>query len=244
MTVSLHELSLTDDSSADWFRNIVSLRQSRHLFDSLCDTAWERELLVRFEGQIKPFTAQVPLIYRPYEFAERVNQWVNAIHYPYDHPAESRFSRGEFGVWYGADTLQTSIYETAHHFRQSLLDLQNMHFDGTIVRHRRVHQVSLQATLLDLRPVLVDQPRVYDHPSDYSAPQALGAEAHRQGFPGFLTCSARVPVPGRGEIVAVMKPDLLHNPRNHCYLTYHYDPRRDRIDVKRTPDTVDMAISY
>jgi hypothetical protein len=71
------------------------------------------------EDEVKPppYQSRTPVIHRPFEDA----QWFNAIGWPFKHWQASRFSDGTFGVWYGCDTVETSVYETAYHWFSGFL---------------------------------------------------------------------------------------------------------------------------
>ena len=58
-----------------------------------------------------------PAIHRPFEEAE----WFNAIGWPFQHWQSSRYSDGSFGAWYGADSVEATVYETAYHWYHGLL---------------------------------------------------------------------------------------------------------------------------
>ena len=107
------------DTHGDLVRNIVSIRVSQDLFDDLSDNPADWQTAIRLELATKPrmFVSPVPTIDRPFEEA----RWNDAIHYPFRHWMKSRYADGSFGVWYGSDTVETSVYETLYHWRQGLL---------------------------------------------------------------------------------------------------------------------------
>src|SRR5687768_17412866 len=95
------------DLHSDLLRNIVSLRVSENLFDDLIDdpAAWATAQQLELETKPHFFTNQIPVINRPFEEAE----WNEAIQYPFKNSSQSRYSDGTFGVWYGGDTLETTV---------------------------------------------------------------------------------------------------------------------------------------
>ena len=107
------------DVHQDLARNIVSLRQSQDLFDDLTDDPAEWLLAQKVEVDVKPplYRSRTPIIHRPFEDAE----WFNAIAWPFKHWQASRFSDGTDGVWYGSDTVETTVYESAYHWYRGLL---------------------------------------------------------------------------------------------------------------------------
>ena len=96
------------DVHQDVARNIVSLRQSQDLFDDLTGDPAEWLLAQRVEDEVKPplYRSPTPVIDRPFEDA----QWFNAIGWPFRHWQASRFSDGSYGVWYGAESVETTLY--------------------------------------------------------------------------------------------------------------------------------------
>ena len=107
------------DVHQDVARNIVSPRESQDLFDDLTEDPAEWLLAQRVEDEVKPppYRSRTPLIDRPFEDAE----WFNAIAWPFKNWQASRFSDGTFGVWYGSESVETTVYESAYHWYKGLL---------------------------------------------------------------------------------------------------------------------------
>ena len=214
------------DLHQDVARNIVSLLQSQDLFDDLTDDPAEWLLAQKVEDEIKPplYRSSTPVIDRPFEDAE----WFNAITWPFKHWQASRFSDGTYGVWYGSDSVETTVYESAYHWYRGLLS--DAGFERMlVVAERKVYAVACNAALLDLRKSAEDHPDLL-HPTDYAFCQSVGSRIHREGHPGLLTQSVRRPA---GENVAIFNADMLSNPRHHCQLTYRLEG--DRIVVENQP---------
>lgn len=206
------QLALADVHD-DVARNIVSLRTSQDLFDDLTDQPEEWALAQQVEDEVKPPTYQsrTPVIHRPFEDAH----WFNAIAWPFKHWQASRFSDGSFGVWYGCDSVETSVHETVYHWFNGLLrDAGFEHED--VVAERRVYRVACDAALVDLRPTLARHPGLA-HKTDYAAAQAVGARLHREGHPGLVTTSVRH---ATGHNYVVLNANVLSDPRHHMYLSY------------------------
>lgn len=204
------------DVHQDVVRNIVSLRQSQDLFDDLTDDPTEWLLAQKLEDEIKPppYRSRTPIIDRPFEDAE----WFNAITWPFKNWQASRFSDGSFGVWYGSESVETTVFESAYHWYRSLLS--DAGYDRQVViAERKVYSVACSAALLDLRKAAVSHPDLL-HPSDYAFCQSLGTRIHREGHPGLLTQSVRRPA---GENLIIFNPGVLSNPRHNCQLTYRLD---------------------
>jgi hypothetical protein len=230
---------VTDDSRGDWHRNIVSLRQTIDVFGELVNDAADVGVLIEHELNTKPTSQPQPIISRPFDDAASYDPIASAIQWPFDHPAASRYSIGAYGVWYGARTIDGSIYETVHHFRRNTLASEvARNTNQPIIQERRVHLVRCSASLVDLRSLCTTDARLLD-PSDYAHCQSLGAELRSSFLPGVITLSARR---HQEEVVGVFLQDALSNPRNVCYLTYSLDVPSQRVTVERTLGVVEWSI--
>lgn len=231
------ELALADVRQ-DLMRNIVSLRVSQDLFDDLTDDPAEAALAQQVELQVKPppYQSATPVIHRPFEDA----LWLNAIQWPFEssHWAASRFSDGRYGVWYGADTVETSVHETAHHWFHGLLADAGFQHEP-VVAERRVYAVACEAMLLDLRGAARLAPAL-THKTDYVQAQAVGARLQREGHPGLLAPSVRHPP---GLTFGVFNPAVLSNPRMHAHLTYRLDGAHIRVEQKPGHRWMSIAVA-
>ena len=205
-------------------RNIVSLRDSQDLFDDLSDDPEAWQSAQALETQTKPqlYESAQPIIDRPFEQAE----WENAIGYPFKHTSVSRYSDGSFGVWYGADTIETSVYETVYHWKNRLL-ADAGYTQAGIVMERKVYQVQCDALLINLRPMIASHPAI-THTSDYTLTHQIGGRLHREGNPGLVTASARI---GYGQVYALFHAKVLSHPAMVCHL--RYTTTLDGVDVHR-----------
>ena len=207
-------------------RNIVSLRQSQDLFDDLSDDPADWQMAQRVEQEVKPppYESALPVIHRPFEDAA----WSNAIEWPFKHRQASRFSDGRHGVWYGSDSVETTVFESAYHWFHGLLrDAGFQH--ACVIGERKVYAVRCDAAVLDFRPVTAALPELL-HPTDCAQAQFVGARIHHEGHPALLIQSVRAP---QGENHVVFNPSVLSRPRHCCQLTYRIDD--DRIVVEKTP---------
>lgn len=220
------------DTHDDLYRNIVSLRVTENLFDDLSNDHEDWQAAIELELQTKPatYSSSTPIIHRPFEEAD----WNNAINYPFKNWSRSRYSDGSFGVWYGSDTLATTIYETVYHWRNGLLADAGFTDPGIRIE-RRVHLVQCDAALIDLRSLVLQHPALIDG-TDYSLTQQVGGRLHREGHPGLVTISARC----KGEVYAILNPAVLSNPRPNCYLTYITTEKG--VEVERTPGELLLSI--
>lgn len=215
-------------------RNIVSIRSSQDLFDDLTSSPDGWALAQQVEDEVKPppYRSATPVIHRPFEDA----QWFNAIGWPFKHWQTSRFSDGSFGVWYGCDTVETSVYETAHHWFSGFLSDAGFQKEK-VMGERQLYEVACDAALVDLRPLTATHTDLM-HKTDYSAPQSVGARLHREGHPGLVTASVRH---AAGQNYVVLNPNVLSNPQHHCQLTYRLEGTR--IVVEKQPGVTWMEIA-
>lgn len=211
------------DVHCDVIRNIVSIGASQDLFDDLTASPDDWALAQQVEDEVKPppYQSRTPVIQRPFEDA----QWFNAIGWPFKHWQASRFSGGSFGVWYGCDSIETSVAETAYHWFNGLLTDAGFEKEN-VIGERKLYAVACNAALLDLRPLATTQPNLI-HKSDYSYTQSVGARLHREGHPGLVTTSARYLT---GHNYVVLNPNVLSNPRQQCQLTYRLADNRIIIE--------------
>ena len=223
---ALFESLALADVRQDVARNIVSLGQSQDLFDDLSDDPGAWRLAQQVEDAVKPppYRSRTPIVDRPFEDAA----WFNAIAWPFRHWQASRFSDGSYGVWYGSESVETTVYESAWHWHRGLLADAGFERE-TVVAERKVYSVACSAALLDFRQVTAKHPDLL-HPTDYGYAQMAGARIHREGHPGLLIQSVRR---SGGENVAVFNPGVLSNPRLNCQLTYRLEG--ERITVEKRP---------
>lgn len=230
---------VTRDSQRDWHRNIVSLRRSQELFADLVDDPRDVEVLMQHEMDVKNAHRDPAIVNRPFEDAEIYDPIAAAIEWPFVHPCLSRYSRGNYGVWYGAALLETSVRETVYHFRRNTLaSAVAARSKKPIVQERRVHLIRCNGLLVDLRELTREAPDLL-HPDDYTACQNLGAELKHAGMPGVLTYSARHE---QKEVAGVFTPGVLGDPRTVCYLTYILFADSGRVVVERTPGKTEFEL--
>lgn len=211
------------ETHKDLFRNVVSLHESQNLFDDLSSNPDEWRLAEQVEADAKPlpYRSHQPEIDRPFE----ESLWYNAIRWPFRNWQVTRFSDGSFGVWYGSDRIDTTLYETVYHWYRGLLCDAGFEQDLVTVE-RRLFRVACDALLLDFRSAAEAWPQILD-PEDYTLTKFIGARVHREGHPGILTLSVRH---HGGLNYAIMNPYVLSNPRHHSYLRYQLSGGSVRIE--------------
>ena len=82
-------------------------------------------------------------------------------------------------MWYGSDSVETSVYESVYHWYKSLLC--DAGFDRQVViAEREVYQVACGAALLDFRAASTEHSDLV-HPANYSFCKSVGARSARDG---------------------------------------------------------------
>jgi hypothetical protein len=220
------------DYRGDLVRNIKGIRVSQDLFDDLAGDAADRAVAIAAEAATR-IPSAAPLISRPFDYG-------TVITYPFvpHNWQATRYSDGlSFGVWYGALELQTTVYETAFHWYRFVRD-SFASLNREIVGERRVFQVLCQAILIDVRDKGAVEPRLVDR-RDYSFTQQFGRYLRDRAQSGLLAPSARA----RGSTAAILRPEVLSDVRDLCFLTYRMNPQTDVVTVERAPGETWLRIN-
>ena len=217
------------DKTADFdgqpYRNVTSLRESEDLFDDLNDgdegasaIAAEAEMRVK-DHLIDRFPEN---FYRSFHYTRSI------IDYPFKSEPYlfTRFGDGTYGVWYGSLEMKTTVFETGFHMIKAELAVEGL--DEVVVRERAVYRVRCRAILIDLRGKQKSFAKLLA--DDYGFTQQIGRRMNKEGHPGLLVPSARI----KGTNLVIFNPDVLSDPRLHCYLTYFFDPLTLNIRVERS----------
>ena len=130
----------------------------------------------------------------------------------------SRFSAGDWGVFYAARERATAVAETRHHHARFLAATRQ----GPMHLPMRLYRVAIDARLHDLRPAGAVDAAVYDG-DDYAAAQALGARLHAVGSAGVVYRSVRHT---GGQCVGLFKPRGASRCLHAAYLLYAWDGER------------------
>lgn len=229
------QLKMTD-IHRDLLRNIVSFHEQEDPFDDLTDHTEERRLAGQVESDTRPlpYQSHTPEIHRPFEDAV----WFNAIHWPFtsENWQKSRFSNGLFGVWYGSDTIETTVYESAYHWLRGLLCDAGFE-NNAVVTRRTIYSVSCNAILLDFRHLVHSYPNLL-HTTDYTFTQTIAERIHHEGHPGLISMSARYKM---GVNYAVLNPVVLSDPRDYRQLIYRLHGRE--LTVETSPGVPCMKLA-
>lgn len=215
------------DFDDDLYRNIYGIRVSQNLFDDIGDDEGDFAVAAAAE---RPRQRPGPsrLVLGPFDYG-------TVVTYPFapDNWHGTRYSDGtRFGVWYGSLAWETTVYETVYHAHRFLADS----FPGEerpIRSDRRVFTARCRGILVDLRGRERDFPGLVDR-RDYGFTQRVGDYLERQRQNGLLAPSSRC----EGVNGAVLRPELLSDVRDFCYLTYRISPASGMAWVEREPGSV------
>jgi hypothetical protein len=133
------------------------------------------------------------------------------------NPEGSRFTSGEYGVYYAAKVIDTAIAETRFH-RARFLAATN---EPPIEIDMRSYASDLEAAAHDLRGLQEALPAVYDpDPANYGVAQTLAGKLRDKGSNGIVYDSVRDP---GGECAAIFRPPVLSPVRQGPHLCYVWD---------------------
>ena len=129
---------------------------------------------------------RVPAKERPYNI-----RGCNYALGPFVHlnPLGSRFSRGDYGVYYAADNIQTAIAETRFHQQQYFSAITGLKYDRL---QMRCLKTQFSATLRDIRGENFIYKDWYNK-NDYTAAQVLGGALKTNAEQGLVYQSVRHP---------------------------------------------------
>ncbi len=134
------------------------------------------------------------------------------------NPLGSRFSSGDYGVFYAARDRATAVAETRYHHARFLAATRQ----SPTHLPMRLYHVAIDARLHDLRPAGVVSAAVYS-PDDYTAAQAVGRQLCRSGSAGVAYLSVRQP---RGECAGLFRPRGASRCLHAAYLLYAWDGQK------------------
>ena len=217
-------LAANIDFHGDLVRNIPGIRESQNLFDDLSSDSTDWDIAIAAEGAERIPTAAA-LITRPFDYG-------TVISYTFDtsHWHVTRFSDGAtYGLWYGSMEIETTVFETAWHWYQFVLDSFPAE-DREIISERRLFDVGCDALLIDLRGKESAYPDLVSRTS-YAFTHQVGRYVHDQDLNGLLTRSARCD----GTNAVVFKAERLSNVRDRRFLTYRLNVARDTFVAERAP---------
>jgi len=125
----------------------------------------------------------------------------------------SRFSDGDFGIYYASDSQETAVAETSHH--QAIFLGCTNEKPGEI--DMRVYIGEVNKPMHDIRSSAYDF--LYD-PDDWKLPQAFGLEMRQSKSWGLVYRSVRY---SGGECIAAFRPQAISTPIQGPHLSYYWD---------------------
>ena len=211
----------------DSYRNIYTVSPSQSLYDDILDES-EYEIAEIWEEKTSSIEYSVDKIHRPFQYGEKEN---SLFVFDNINPGITRFSDGNFGVWYGALEELTSLIETYYWiFKEIQPDLKNA-TNKTIRKHRRMYSAELDhERAIDLRPYVETFSEII-HPHDYTESCKLGRWAVENQISLFLAPSVRC-LSGTCTPVFEKKAILSDKYLYDYYVTYTYNSRTIKIEKK------------
>ena len=131
----------------------------------------------------------------------------------------SRFTNGDYGVYYAADSLETAIAETIYHKEREMAAAREESIELTM----RCYVGNVVLPMQDIRGDVFSD--LHD-PDDYSASQAYAVSSRANGSDGLLYNSVRRP---GHECIAAFRPVALSAPVQGEHLKYFWDGIKGRI---------------
>jgi hypothetical protein len=220
----------------DWFNksgaSILSMTawrgvEAQHVVSSmrLSDTADEHDVLEELLESSKPAQEQSALkhylLFTPFRYRPRHG---------------SRFRQpGSSGVWYGAEELYAACAEVAYWRHRFLLDSEGLAQDELLTVHT-FFQADIRGKAIDLmkQPWVKARAR-WTHTDDYSATQALAAQAREHGLQWIRYESVRAPRHRCAAVLDVHSLDLVA--QGTTQQTWHCKATQRSVMMARNSDT-------
>lgn len=145
------------------------------------------------------------------------------------NPDGSRFSNGDYGVYYASDSLTTAIAETIYH-KEQFLSFTN---EPAQELDMRSLVADFSATLCDLTRINKKDP-IYS-PVDYCLSQNLGAQIKEKQDDGIVYHSIRT----EGTNFALFKPNTINKCQQGAHFSYIWNGEKiDKVYKKAIKDCV------
>lgn len=130
----------------------------------------------------------------------------------------SRFTNGDFGIYYAARDLETAIRETVFHRERFLAATAQAPCEIEM----RVHKGTTLKPMVDVRgPAFAHL--LNPDPAQYAPSQQFGAQIRASGAWGILYPSVRQQ---GGECIAALRPPAVSLPVQSKLLAYHWNGKR------------------
>lgn len=148
------------------------------------------------------------------------------------NPNGSRFSNGDYGIYYASESLNTAIAETIYHKERFLSYTREPAQEIDM----RTLIAEFSAELYDLLDLNKSDHLLYS-PDDYQASQALGAQIKRNHEEGIVYHSVRT-VGSNDVNFALFKPKNIHHCQQGSHYGYVWDGKKINAIYKKTLTTV------
>lgn len=127
------------------------------------------------------------------------------------NPDGSRFSNGDYGIYYASNSISTAIAETIYH-KEQFLSFTN---EPPQELDMRSLVAEFSATLFDLTSLNKNDSPLYS-PIDYNAAQIFGAQIKEKHEDGIIYHSIR----SEGVNYALFKPNIIHKCQQGAHFSY------------------------
>lgn len=134
-------------------------------------------------------------------------------------PNGSRFSNGEYGIYYAAKDIKTAIAETAYHQETYFKNVEGLKFDKITMR---TLCTTFSADLINIVNPLVDDRGWYD-PNSYTESQKLGEIVKGNKLQGIWYGSVRN---NHSDCYALFTPKCIDEIVQGCHYEYIWDGTR------------------
>ena len=210
------------------YRLVPSKYPPLSLFDDVADQE-EFEALFAIQALTNPRLRQelgnlnlVPASERPYGI-----RGCNYALGPFVHvnPAGSRFSSGNFGIFYAAINVQTAIAETRYHQQRYFAGVTGLKYDRLTMRCLKTQ---FSAELVDITGKAYRAGDWY-HPEDYTSARILGGQLKAAKASGLVYDSVRSP---GNDCYGLLSPKVISDVIQTAHYEYIWDGREISITLE------------
>ena len=215
------------------YRLIPSKYPPKSLFDDVADHD-QFEVLFAIQELTNPRIRnelgnlnRVPAQERPYGI-----RGCNYALGPFVHlnPDGSRFSKGDFGIYYAAEDVQTAIAETRYHQQYYFSSVVGLKFDRLSMRCLKTQ---FSANLRDIRDDSFKQSDWYSK-DNYSAAQQLGENVKANNDAGIAYWSVRI---DNKICYALFSPSVIKDVIQTTHYEYIWDGEKITVAFETTEIT-------
>ncbi len=233
--VDINAIPQTQFRNQTAYRLIPSKYPPRSLFDDVANHE-EFDVLFAIQELTNPRIRnelgnlnRVPIHERPYGI-----RGCNYALGPFVHlnPAGSRFSKGDFGVYYAAHDVQTAIAETRYHQQEYFSGVIGLKFDRLTMRCLRTQ---FNADLRDIRAEEFSQSTWYNKAwydkKSYTASQQLGSLVKNNNDAGIVYSSVRLE---NKTCYALFSPSVITDVIQTAHYEYIWDGEKIVVALETT----------